>query len=224
LAAALAVGLSGYNNGVAGWRWHRRWYVPANVTATAMLLGLARCRGLSPGELGLTVARVRAGARLGGGLGAAVVCGLMVAVAVPPIRPWLRDNRVAQLGWRAVACQAAVRVPLGTVLWEETAFRGVLLAVLARVLPTGRAVTTSSALFGMWHVRPTLDALHLNQLAAGRRRTVAAVAGSVFGTALAGALLTGLRLRTGSLLAPALVHVAANSASTIAAAIAVRLP
>jgi membrane protease YdiL (CAAX protease family) len=223
LAAALAVLLPVYNNVVGNRPWHRRRYVAANLSATAMLLALARSRGFSPNELGLALVRAPAGARLGGVLGAVVVCGLTVAAAAPATRPCLRDARVTMLGWPSVAYQAVVRVPVGTVLWEEIAFRGVLLASLARVLPTGRAVAASSALFGLWHVRPTLDALRINQLAAGPVRTATAVAAAGAVTALAGALLTGLRRRTGSLLAPALVHFAANSASTVAAAIAARL-
>lgn len=224
LAAVLAAFLSVYNNVIGSRPWHRRRYVPANLAATAMLLAIARGRGLSPCELGLTPARAPAGARLGALLGAVVVYGVAVAAATPATRPCLRDARVAGLTWQGVAYQTVVRVPVGTVLWEEVAFRGVLLASFSRVLSTPGAVATTSALFGVWHIRPTLDALRINQVATGPIRTTAAVAASVAITALAGALLTGLRRRTGSLLAPALVHVAANSASTVAAAIAARLP
>ena len=223
LAAVLAAFLSVYNNVIGNRPWHRRWYVPANLAATAMLLAIARGRGLSPSELGLTPARAPAGARLGALLGAVVVYCVAVAAATPATRPCLRDARVAGLTWQGVAYQTVVRVPVGTVLWEEVAFRGVLLASFSRVLSTPGAVATTSALFGVWHIRPTLDALRINQVAAGPIRTTAAVAASVAITALAGALLTGLRRRTGGLLAPALVHVAANSASTVAAAIAARL-
>jgi hypothetical protein len=44
----------------------------------------------------------------------------------PP--PLLSDARVAGLDGDEFAYQVLVRIPLGTVLWEEVAFRGVLLA------------------------------------------------------------------------------------------------
>ena len=116
-----------------------------------------------------------------------------------------------------------IRIPLGTVLWEETAFRGVLLAALLRVLPPRTAVGISAAVFGLWHIRPTLDATAANDLAAGLPgRTAAVLSGCVL-TAAAGVLFTGLRMRSGSLLAPVLVHAAANCLGLLAAAAAHRL-
>lgn len=50
-------------------------------------------------------------------------------------------------------------------LWEETAFRGVLLAALVRVLSPHTAIGTSAAVFGLWHIRPTLSAAAANELA-----------------------------------------------------------
>jgi hypothetical protein len=45
------------------------------------------------------------------------------------------DKRVSGLDGRAVACQTVVRIPIGTALWEEAAFRGVLQAALGRLEP-----------------------------------------------------------------------------------------
>jgi uncharacterized protein len=78
-------------------------------------------------------------------------------------------------------------------------------------------VTTSSALFGLWHVLPTISALRANELAGGTAERAAAVAAAVVVTGVAGALLCWLRLRTGSLLAPVLVHVATNSFALVGA-------
>jgi membrane protease YdiL (CAAX protease family) len=222
LAVGLALFLCLYNNVVAGQPWHRRRYVVANLTATMAVLAVADSRGLKPDQLGLAAARARAGARLGGKIGAVVLTGVAVAVAVPASRPWLRDARVEELRWPAVAYLAVVRVPVGTVLWEEIAFRGVLLGIVARMLPVGGALAATSAMFGVWHIRPTLEALRLNRVATTPRRAALAVAVSVGGTGLAGGLLSGLRLRSGSLLAPILVHLAANSGAALGAAVAGR--
>jgi membrane protease YdiL (CAAX protease family) len=138
-------------------------------------------------------------------------------------RPLLTDARVAGLGAGEVAYRALVHVPLGTVLWEELAFRGVLLAALARVLTLRAAVAVSAAVFGVWHVRPTLSAVAVNDLVSGPLLVWSTVLLGCAATALAGILLAWLRLRTGSLLAPALLHLATNSLGTLAAAAAYAL-
>jgi membrane protease YdiL (CAAX protease family) len=99
----------------------------------------------------------------------------------------------------------------------------VLPAVLARLGSPRRAAAASAVLFGFWHVRPTLDALAVNGLATGGRERVAAVSLACLGTAAAGALFAQLRRHSGSLLAPVLVHLAANSLGVLAAVAAHRL-
>ena len=116
-----------------------------------------------------------------------------------------------------------VRIPVGTVLWEEVAFRGVLFAVLARFLLVRAAKGIGAVVFGLWHVRPTLGGLDTNDLADGTAARIGAVALVCAGTAVAGVLFTWLRLRSGSLLAPALLHLATNTLGTVAAAAAHRL-
>jgi membrane protease YdiL (CAAX protease family) len=198
-------------------------YEGVNGTATAVLVGVAGTAGLSPAELGLARDRLRAGAAWGAAPSAVVASGLAAGLAVPSLRPLLRDARVAGLDDGAVAYRALLRIPFGTVLWEEVAFRGVLLAALSRLLPVPRAGVLGSAVFGVWHIRPALRGLAANDLAAGPVATSAAVLLVCLGTAAAGLLFTWLRLRSGSLLAPVLLHLATNSAGTLAAAAAGRL-
>ncbi|MBB3083877.1 CPBP family intramembrane glutamic endopeptidase [Geodermatophilus sabuli] len=198
-------------------------YVAANGAATAVLLAAARAAGLAWADLGLDRRRLAAGAREGGVCAAVVASGYAVALAVPGARPLLADARVAGLDGRGIAGQVLVRVPLGTVLWEEVAFRGALPAVLARLVSPRRAAGASAALFGIWHVRPTLDALAVNGLATRPRERVAAVLLACLSTAAAGLLFAQLRRHSGSLLAPALLHLAANSLGILAAAAAHRL-
>ncbi|WP_308123333.1 CPBP family intramembrane glutamic endopeptidase [Modestobacter marinus] len=195
-------------------------YVAVNGTATAVLLAAARSSGLSWEDLGLSRDRLPAGLRCGGAWAGMVAGGYAVALAVPGLRPLLADARVAGLGGREIAHQVLVRIPLGTVLWEEVAFRGVLPAALARVGSVRAATATSAVVFGIWHVRPTWDALAANDLADGPvRRTLGVLLGCLF-TGAAGVLFGRLRARSGSLLAPALLHLAANTLGTGAAAVA----
>ena len=189
-------------------------YVPANLAVAAVLLGLARASGISWAELGLSRSSVGRGAALGAAAFLVVAIALVVAALAPATRPLFEDERAAKLTTgAAIAYQALLRIPLGTVVLEEVAFRGVLLALFSRATSTGAAVAWSSVAFGLWHVVPTAEALRANRLAPN----APAVAAAVVGTAAAGAAFCWLRLRSGSLLAPALAHVATNSVALVVA-------
>jgi membrane protease YdiL (CAAX protease family) len=104
-----------------------------------------------------------------------------------------------------------IRIPLGTVLTEETIFRGVLPALFERSpMPLSPGVA-SALLFGLWHILPSLE-LSRSNAAVGRivgsRRN--AVAAAVATTTVAGLFLDRLREHTGHLAAPVMVHLAAN--------------
>lgn len=109
-----------------------------------------------------------------------------------------------------------MRIPLGTVVFEEIAFRSVLPAML-----DGRerqhVSWGSAALFGLWHVLPTLTTLDINGVS-NRRTRIAAVAGGVGATAVAAGGFDMLRLRSSSVIAPMLAHWAANGVSYLLAA------
>lgn len=220
-ATALVLVLSAWNNVVVtrlpGYPGS---YVVANVAAAGALLAAARVSRLSWEDLGLARRRLPAGLSWGGASFALVACGYAVALAVPGLRPLLTDARVAGLDGGELAYQVLVRIPLGTVLWEEVAFRGVLLAALSRLVSVRAATAASAAVFGIWHIRPTLSALAANDLVGGPVLRALAVLLACLFTALAGVLFACLRLRSGSLLAPALLHLAANTLGTLAAAVA----
>lgn len=222
-AIASGVVLAAYNNLAGLHPWHGRRYTLLNACATGTALATAAASGLTATDLGLGRAELRPGLRLGSRLAAATVAGWLVIAAVPATRPVLGDKRIAGLTGRAVAYQVLVRIPLGTVLWEETAFRGVLQAALRRVLPGGAAVAVCSGVFGIWHIVPTAGALRANGLAAGRGSTLAAVFAGATATAAGGAALSWLRARSGSLAAPVLLHLATNCTGPLLAYVIVRL-
>ena len=219
-AAATAAVLAGYNN-VAGLQpWHRRWYPAVNALAAVAALSAAAASGLTADDLSLRRDRLWSGLRLGSAAAVPVVTALGLAALTPATRPLLNDQRVAGLDRRQLAYHVLLRIPLGTVAWEEIAFRGVLQAALRRVLPEPAATVTAGAVFGIWHIRPTADALAANRLASARGARIGAVAATVAGTAAAGALLSLLRARSGSLAAPVVLHLAANGAAPLASALA----
>jgi membrane protease YdiL (CAAX protease family) len=215
-ALASCVALGAYNNVINRHPWHYQRYVTLNACATGVTVAAAAASGLTAADMGFGRAEWSPG-WLGIGAAALVGAGWIVVATVPATRPVLNDKRITSLDGRAVAYQAVVRIPIGTVLWEEVAFRGVLQAALRRILPETAAIAATSAVFGVWHIRPTLQALRVNGLASNRGQVAARVAAGVAATAAGGALLSWLRARSGSLTAPVLVHLATNSGGQVAA-------
>jgi len=223
-AAAAAMVLAAYNNLVGVQPWHRRWYPVINACAAAAALAAATTSGLTAADLGLHPDRLRPGLRLGSAAAAPVVTAFALAALTPATRPVLDDQRVTGLDRRQLAYQVLLRIPVGTVAWEEIAFRGVLQAALRRVLAEPAATAVASTVFGVWHIRPAAEALAVNRLAPSRGARIAAVTAVAAGTAAAGALLSVLRERSGSLAAPVLAHLAANCTAPLASALARTLP
>src|SRR5262252_1418808 len=213
-ALACCAVLAAYNNVLGVHPWHNRRYVRVNLCATGAALAAAALSGLTPADLGLGRGRWLPG-RTGYRLAAAVAAGWLLVAVVPATRPLLGDKRITSLDGRAVAYQALIRIPVGTALWEEIAFRGVLQAALRRVMPKTAAIAVTSCVFGVWHIRPTLQGLRANGLAGTRGRAVAGVTAGVAATTAGGVLFSWLRERSGSVTAPILLHVATNSGGLI---------
>lgn len=204
-------------------------YVPWNVSI-AVVVGWLALHVRTPEELGL--GRWTAGARWGGAIAAGVLAVYVVAAIVPPTRDLFRDERVGE-GWPFLVYHVLIRIPIGTVLLEEIAFRAVLPSLLApstpngpqksarsgrflRTEPVGRAILVASMLFGLWHVLPAWDLGDVNPILADvfgddwLGHTIGVVL-AVLGTFVAGVSLCLLRVWSGSVLAPMLVHAATNS-------------
>jgi membrane protease YdiL (CAAX protease family) len=198
-------------------------HLAIGLAVAALLVELARRSGLTAAELGLDRGTWRAGLAWGAVPAAVVAAGYAVALAIGPVRAELAA--ATSVGWPAAALATLAVIPLGTVLPEELAFRGVLWALLCR--RHGRRVATagSSVLFGLWHVAPALGGGATNEVAAGAvgggvAGTAIRVAGTVLVTGLAGVGFCWLRTASGSLLAPALVHWATNGLGLLAVELA----
>jgi CAAX protease family protein len=191
------------------------------VTA-AVLLALARAAGLSWAELGLGPGTWRRGLVWSVVIIGSVGVVFAVGAALPLTRDAFRDSRY-HLGWGGALLTSLVLIPVGTVLVEEVAFRGVLWGLIRRVRGTAAATIVSSTLFGLWHVLPSLGLSADNEaigsaVGKGKSAQLITVVATVAFTALAGVVFCEVRRRSGSLLASASMHWATNGLGVLASA------
>ncbi|MDT2003769.1 CPBP family intramembrane metalloprotease [Rhodococcus opacus] len=166
-------------------------------------VGAVRAAGYGVDELGLSASRVRAGLRYGALASVAPLAGYAIVLSVPALRKRVPpgDGATDLAGW------VGFRIPVGTVTHEELVFRSVLSAMLHRGWAPVTADVLHATTFGLWHVR------------------AARTAGDDVRTAV---LLTGastwlfewLRRRSGSVVAPALLHLSVNVGGAVAAEVA----
>lgn len=222
-AFLLGLALVAYNTLANRWPpFHGRMYVPLNLALSVAVLAVAGAAGLDQEALGLAPGQV-SGLLAGLGLGLAAAAAMFLALLTEPGTQALADERMAGFTAGEVGYRALVRVPVGTALTEEWAFRGVLFALLAAGGDLYAAVW-SSAFFGLWHIAPGHNLLqaHGNADPGSTRRRRGRLAVLVAGSFLAGLFLCGLRVWSGGLAAPLAFHAVLNSSGTIAAHLAWR--
>jgi membrane protease YdiL (CAAX protease family) len=199
----------------------QRAQILTGLLAAVLLLAFGRGAGLSWSDLGLGHDTWARGLAYGAIAIVLVAAGYGAALAIPALRGAFRDTRY-RLGPRAALFTALVTIPLGTVLFEEVAFRSVLYGLIVRERDVAWAIVISSLLFGLWHVLPALDLVRTNsalaERAAGSRAVLTTVAGTVAFTSLGGLVFAGLRWRSGSLFAPMGLHWATNAFGVLASA------
>jgi membrane protease YdiL (CAAX protease family) len=194
-------------------------YVPWNLAVAGMLIAIAVHTGLVSDDLGFH--RWWRGMAFGGMIVAATVAIYTVALAVPSLRGLFDDDRVSASAGHMMY-QAFIRIPLGTVLLEEMAFRSVIPALSVRRLGMMRAYVFASVLFGLWHVLPALHIGHVNPVvddivSNNALGTLLTVVAAVALTTLAGIGLSLLRVWSGSVAAPVLAHLSTNSVGYVIA-------
>jgi uncharacterized protein len=180
---------------------------------TAALGVIAWTAGATFADLGLGRTDARAGLQYGAGAFGIVLLVLVVAAAIPVTNGFLHDSR-AQIDGGRLLYELGVPIVLLTAIPEEFAFRGVLLGSALKLWGPRRASLITSALFGLWHIAPTLHTMSDNHVFRSAAASVAGqvllVLGSIAVTFVAGLVFCWLRLRSGSLIAPVMAHVATN--------------
>ena len=187
-------------------------YVPWNLAIALVIVLIAR-RTVSLEDMGFT--QWRRGVAWGSVLLVLTIGVLLLALAMPAFDQMYHDRRVTAGTWTWLY-QAFVRIPLGTAVLEETAFRAVLPAMFATRRGILRGCVLGSMWFGLWHVLPALHLSTVNPeagklLGSGLAGQLVGVSFAVAGTALAGMWWCWIRYRSGSVLATMIAHVATNS-------------
>lgn len=193
-------------------------YVPWNVAVAIALVAIGR-RQVAPAAMGL--AEWRRGLAWGLTILVLTIVVLTVAVAMPVFNNLYHDKRVSH-SFVEMAYQALIRIPLGTALLEEIAFRAVLPALFALRWGVLRACIVASACFGLWHVLPALGLNKVNPTASsvfgtGPAGVAVAVVFAVVGTMIGGLFWCWIRYRARSVLATILAHIATNSVGYVIA-------
>ncbi len=189
-------------------------YVYVSVSLLVVALALIAWRtGATRADLGLDRTDVRAGVLYGACAFGIVLLFLVVAAVIPATSGFLHDSR-AQIDGGRLLYELGVSIVLLEAIPEEFAFRGVLLGSALRIWGPWRASLITSALFGLWHIEPTLHTMSDNRAVAGASASVGGqvlvVLGAVVVTFVAGLVFCWLRLRSRSLIAPVMAHVATN--------------
>lgn len=211
LVLAVMVIVNVVNNRVAPQTHYLLWAFGFAV----VLLAIGLLDGCSWTDMGLGRSSLVPGLIWGGLCIAAIAMVYLIGSLMRRTRTAFHDERMADLSARGLFFQAMIEVPLGTVLLEEIAFRSVLFAMLARRYGLVWAVVISCLAFGLWHVLPSIGTHEQNPalgsvVGEGRRGNILAVLLSVVTTGLSGILFIGLRLVSGSVLAPMGFHWATN--------------
>ncbi len=191
------------------------WAFAAAGAALALVsLSAARAVDLDTAALGLRGPHLRGallGAALGGGLALAGIAALLVAA------PLVVGHRVeyaplVRVGASSLLLHVLVLLPLGVVVPEEIAFRGVLLGALARGRSARAAIVSAAAVFALWHGAVVVVTIGDTTLAPPSPWMPAGVAGALAVVAAGGVLFGWLRRRTGTLATTIFAHWIFNGA------------
>jgi membrane protease YdiL (CAAX protease family) len=197
-------------------------YVPWNLSMAFVLLGIAYRGGAGPVAVGLGIRHwhrpVGVGLLLFGGTALLFALGMIV----PATQSAFIDTRIGDADVQQMLWVVLVQIPLGTVVLEEVAFRGVLPALMGgspairwRWIP----VLGASILFGLWHILPSMGIDNANAAVGGAlghnqvlTTTLAVASMTVAGVAMCALAHLGKGIKTTMLL-----HWATNSLGFFAA-------
>lgn len=205
-----------------------RHYVLTNLLTAAGSLLYALAVGASWSDLGLAPSKWPGGLLVGLLISLPILLVIVGVASIPLFRGLFTHEPARHNSSRMTLFELTVRIPFGTALSEEVLFRSVLLGLLLSAYSTGWAVGVSAILFGLWHVVPTLENLRRNDsfnefIKEQRHRRIASFLLTIIVTMLAGAGFGYLRLWTGSVITPWIVHACINSVAVLSGFVVLKM-
>ena len=184
------------------------------IAITAITLGFGF--GLTPRDMGISVYTITSGILIAAAASLVIAIMTLIIAIIPPLRKYFLGDNLSSASGRLIAFEAGIRIPFSTALIEEVLFRGVLLGLLLIHYPTLIALLYSSAIFGLWHIFPTIKTLEQTDATARavqtkKHRMYGGVVATVTITSVAGLLFGYLRILAGSIVAPWLLHWTINA-------------
>ncbi len=155
-AAIVLLAVSNYmaNRVIGPW-----WYVPWNLSVAALLLYISTRGGAGPVAIGLGIRHWHRPVGVGLLLVGSTALLFALGMVLPATRDAFLDSRTGGASLPMMLYVVFVQIPLGTVVLEEIAFRGVLPALMGGA-PAIRwrwgPVLGASTLFGLWHILPSM--------------------------------------------------------------------
>jgi tRNA pseudouridine32 synthase/23S rRNA pseudouridine746 synthase len=214
-AAWTAMALSGvlllYGNGTSLFSdaARERFLLWSNLGFVALLLLWAlRSHRMSALELGLDQRRARASALVGAAISLVVVVPPLLFILLAPLFNGgaVQDGEITGRSGAGLGFFLLVRQPLGTALFEELAFRGVLYASWARAGGNRLAIIASSAVCALWHIVITPSTVAESGFVDRGPAVAIGVAVSLIGLFVGGLIFAYLRWRTQSIAAAVVAH------------------
>lgn len=186
----------------------------AGAALVAISIAAARALGLDAPGVGLGRVHFARGAAIGAALGlagAVAAVGALRLVAPAIVGQQIEYAPLAQVTDTELARHVVVFLPLGTVIPEELAFRGVLLGGLLRRMRQRDALTISGATFALWHLGVAIVTVDDTTLGSPSPYFGLAIVVALGVVLLGGSALAWVRMRTRSLATTIALHWAFNA-------------
>lgn len=179
-----------------------------NLGLLALLLLWTRRAGFTLEDLGLAGAQNRAGALWGIALGLVLALPPVAFIALAPFLTGepVQAGEINDLSGSEMALRLAFSVPVGTALFEEVTFRGVLYACWLRATDLRRTVLGTGIVFALWHIVITFNSVRESEVVEAAPLIALGYLGSLLGLFAGGAAFALLRWRTGGVAGPFFFH------------------
>ena len=193
-------------------------YVPVNLAFLGILLAWVLGKSnLSAADLGLRRDNILSSLKWGALIGILIPAPLFILVAFPDlVGRGVDDPRIVGMTLGTLLYRVLIRIPLGTALFEELLFRGILYGRLITLTNFTRTALITSGVFALWHITPTLNVFRDSDAFSSDMLLGLAFVGALFSTFLGGLMFAFIRYRTDSVAGCVAAHGLINSLATVA--------